>query len=160
MFSTLDIQLPLTLATWIQTFENNSVQDYVSNCSSQHQLAGVPELVAWVSWSRRPLVVVQDTGVTTYLPIESIDGCHISAIGGWEEASIHLENSCFCLLHSKMHWMAVVPYHRLSTDCPKPMEKKKAWAHYVSRPINNHGQDLQNLMPICKLHSCHATQIH
>lgn len=154
-FGTLDDVNP-TLEHWIECFEHQSLQEYTSQHSLQHQFAGLPELVAWASWSNRPIVLIHQgdfVATTTYVPTS--DSSVIMAYG-WENAAHFLEQGSFCLLQTNHHYMAVVPWHRLAFDCPPSTLTDQKWAHYTSRPIMNNSKHLEKMMPIVKLHTCNA----
>jgi hypothetical protein len=145
-----------TLEHWIERFEHQSLQEYVSQHSFQRQFAGLPELVAWASWSNRPIVLIQQAefvSAATYVPTS---GSSITVAYGWENAALFLEEGSFCMLQSDHHYMAVVPWHRLAFDCPPSTLTDQKWAHYTSRPIMNNSKHLEKMMPIVKLHTCNA----
>ena len=161
-FGTLDLTTP-TLEQWLITFEETSVDEYVRTHSTLHQFSGYPELVAWTSWSRRPLVLIVQTStvsVISLVPYSSNDQTTVMVNrGSWEDAALHLEQGSFCLLQRDHHYMAIVPWHRLSPSCPQPSSSKKAWADFISRPITLKDQgELQKFMPIVDVHTCQATR--
>jgi hypothetical protein len=150
MFATAQLHgLDYSLSAYVQLFEQCTVETYVERHKKLRQNAGVPEFIAWTSCFQRPLVVLNlhPTEVYTYEPHGERS---VHAVFGWEHASNHMANGAFCILHTKAHFLAVVPYHRLAKDCPP--SGTRGWANYCSRPINNSGRQVEKFMPLVRLH--------
>jgi hypothetical protein len=146
-----------SLRQWISSNERMDIDEYISVHSKLHQFAGYPELVAWTSFSNRPLIVIEQHKtfkVTLFRPVNESNvrvqrGC-------WAEAVLEMQHGSFCLLQQGHHWMAIVPKSRLSSSCPNPSERPKAWAHFISRPITYRNALLEKEMPIIDLSICQA----
>jgi len=157
----------VSLQQRITSNEQATLDDYISVHKKLHQFAGYPELVAWTSLSKRPLILIeqhQKFKVAIFRPVDEsnvrvqretwreVESSNVIVrCGCWAEAAFEMERGSFCLLQQSHHYMAIVPKIRLSTSCPNPSDRPKAWAHFVSRPITFHKAQLEKQMPIIVL---------
>jgi hypothetical protein len=143
----------ITLMEDAGQIEKPSLLEYIEYQRKQHTFAGIPEICSWVSWSKRPLVMIEQTGdvtnVWTFTYEESSN--EILHFVGWAVAANQLKAGAMCILKQTEHYVAVVPAHRLSSSCPKPARYPNyAHAHYTSRSITNRNKTL--LIPQICLH--------
>jgi hypothetical protein len=139
------------LKTFITLYEDAgeiqkpSLLEYIEYQTKQHTFSGIPEICCWVSWSKIPLVMIEQSGVSTNVwtyTFEESSNEILHAVG-WAVAANQLKAGAMCILKQTGHYVAVVPAHRLSSSCPKPARYPNyAYAHYTSRSITSRNKPL------------------